>query len=181
MKTRFPLVAKVVSIASLNLVLLALVLLLLARLQFRLDSGSFLLAPAQNRIIAAAHGLAMELDETPQAGWGEVLERFSRANAVDVHLLDEEGRPLAGPAWQLPAELAERIPRRQRPQGRPRPEEPRPERDERGPIRSGEARTPAPPLFLTSAGDPARPGRVRRRRPGPRRPSHRRIPADGWR
>ena len=88
MKLRLPLFTKVLFLAFLNLGLLVLVFALFAREQFRLDAGSFLLAPAQNRIMAMAHTLALELDETLHASWDGVLARYAQANDVALVLLN---------------------------------------------------------------------------------------------
>jgi two-component system sensor histidine kinase CpxA len=144
MKPRLPLFTKVLFLAFLNLCLLGLVFALFVRVQFRLDAGSFLLAPAQNRIMAVAHTLALELDETPASAWERTLARYAQTNGVGFYLLDEDGEPVAGPALQVPPEVAERIPRHQRPRGGPPPGQTR------------ERRPPPPPLFLTSTSAPTR-------------------------
>jgi len=146
---RVPLLAKVLGVAFLNLAVLALLLALLARLQFRLDAGSFLLAPAQNRILAAAHALSLELDERPGPEWAGALAEFGRTHGVSATLLDEEGHRVAGADWAPPAEVVERVPSRHRPQAPPPPQR------EPHPLRPREERAPAPPLFLISAGEPA--------------------------
>ena len=156
MKARLPLFTKVLFLAFLNVCLLGLMFVLFARVQFRLDAGSFLLAPAQSRIMAMARALALELDETPPAGWDGVLARYAQTNGVGVYLLDEEGERVAGPELQLPPEVASRVPRRQRPRGGPPPGRPRPEREMGPPEQPRDHRPPAPPLFLTAAGAPTR-------------------------
>jgi two-component system sensor histidine kinase CpxA len=156
MRPRLSLFAKVLCLGFLNLTLLALVFVLFARIQFRLDAGSFLLAPAQNRILAMAHTLALELDEKPTADWSQTLERFSQANRVVLYLLNEEGEHVAGPQLQAPDPVMARIPRRQRPpRGDRPPDRPRPRREE-VPKREAARRGPAPPLFLTATSDPTR-------------------------
>ena len=152
MKPRLPLFTKVLFLAFLNLFLLGLIFTLFVREQFRLDAGSFLLAPAQNRIMAVAHAMALELDETPPAEWDRVLARYARTNGVAFYLLDEAGDPMAGPEPQLPSEVSERVPRRQRPPGGRPPEGgtgPPPEQ-------TRERRPRAPPLFLAATSAPTR-------------------------
>ena len=156
MRPKLSLFTKVLCLGFLNLTLLALVFVLFARIQFRLDAGSFLLAPAQNRILAMAHTLALELDEKPTAEWSQTLERFSQANRVVLYLLNEEGEHVAGPQLQAPDPVMARIPRRQRqPRGDRPPDRPRPRREE-VPKREAARRGPAPPLFLTATSDPTR-------------------------
>jgi two-component system sensor histidine kinase CpxA len=151
MRARVPLLARVLGLAFLNLGLLGLGFVLFARLQFRLDAGSFLLAPAESRIMAMAHALALELDEAPVSEWNEVLRRNGAAHGVVCYLLDEEGAPVAGPAWKPPPELAERVPRRERP---PRRADEPPRAPQ--PVRVRTPRAPAPPLFLASTSHPTR-------------------------
>ena len=114
MAARLPLFTKVLFLAFLNLCLLGLVIAFIVRVQFRMDARSFLLAPAQDRIMAVAHVLALELEETPPGMWDPVLERYSETHGVGFHLFDEGGDRLAGPELQLPREVVERIPRRAR-------------------------------------------------------------------
>jgi two-component system, OmpR family, sensor histidine kinase CpxA len=180
MRPRLPLFTKFLLVGALNFCLLGLVLLLFARVQFRLDTGSFLLAPAEHRIMALANTVSLELDESPSESWGRILTRYGEANGVTCRLFDEEGQLLAGPAAPVPPEVVERIPRRVRPRGgprrdRPRPEappkkgRPRPEVQDAPPGQEGAAqeqreeppkqdadkgRRP-PPLFLTATARPA--------------------------
>ena len=155
MKPRLPLYTKVLFVAFLNLCLLGLVFVVLARVQFRLDTGSFLLAPAQNRIMATAHALALELDVTPPSAWDATLARYAQANGVSLYLIDEEGERMAGPELQAPTEVADRIPRRRK--GRPPgPGGAREGRGGQAPAPARDRRTPAPPLFLTATSAPTR-------------------------
>lgn len=156
MKTlRFTLVTKALFLALLNLILLGLVFVMFARLQFRLDAGSFLLAPAQNRITALAHTVAMDLDEAPPDAWGQILERFASANGVTCLLFDEEGQRVAGPDLLLPSGVSDRVPRAARKRGGPPPDRPpRPGREENQPKQKQARRSAAPPLFLMSTTDP---------------------------
>jgi len=141
MTPRLPLYSKILFLAFLNLVLLGLVFSVFVSMQFRMDAGSFLLAPAQNRIMAVAHTLALELDETPDSGWDKLLEKYSQANGVTFYLYDEDGEAAAGPELKLPTEVLVRIPRNVR---RPRPVQDQPR----------EKRPPMPPLFLIATKEP---------------------------
>ena len=95
MKPRLTLFTKILFLAFLNLCLLGLVFTLFVRMQFRMDAGSFLLAPAQNRIMAVAHTLALELDDAPPSTWDRILARYSQTNGVRFqrhgHLLVRSG------------------------------------------------------------------------------------------
>jgi two-component system, OmpR family, sensor histidine kinase CpxA len=157
-KPRLPLFTKVLFLAFLNLCLLGLVIAFIVREQFRMDARSFLLAPAQDRIMAVAHVLALELEEAPPDAWDPVLARYSQAHGVGFYLFDERADKLAGPELQLPREVAERIPRRPRRRDAPpppnRPPEPNPEPGP--PEEPRDRRPPAPPLFLLATSDPTR-------------------------
>jgi two-component system, OmpR family, sensor histidine kinase CpxA len=179
MRPRLPLWAKILFIAFLNLCLLALAVALIVRAQFRVDAGSFLLAPAQSRIMSAAQAIALELETTPRDSWSQLLARFSKEYSVELALFDDDAQQIAGPALAIPRDVSSRIPQRQRRQDA-RPREPRPEGGRRGPEqetgppqqrrgpeqpRSPEpeaaaqektSRRPAPPLFLTATSSPAR-------------------------
>ncbi len=153
MKTRFPLHTKILLLAFLNLSLLGLALAIIVRAQFRLDPGSFLLAPAQSRIMTLAHAVALELEATQPGEWNSILARYSQVHRVQIALFDESGEHVAGPELQMPRSVFDRIPRRQRPPESP----PRPEQRRDGTGRDPgprEPRPPAPPLFLTASSSP---------------------------
>ncbi|MBL8173200.1 MAG: HAMP domain-containing histidine kinase [Bryobacterales bacterium] len=156
MNARLPLVAKILFLAFLNLCLLALVIAVIVRVQFRMDARSFLLAPAQDRIVAVAHGLSLELDEMAVGTWDALLARYSQTYGVGFYLYDERGDRFAGPELELPREVVERIPRRGRRRDGP-PDPPRDaERKGGPPDRARNIRQPAPPLFLLATSEPIR-------------------------
>jgi two-component system sensor histidine kinase CpxA len=150
MKHRLPFFNKVFSkvlfVALLNLCVLGLVLAFIVRVQFRMNPGSFLLGPAQTRILEVAHAVALELDGTPPEAWDQVLARYAQTHGVAFVLFDEDGKRVAGTELQLPREMLERIPRHQPPREDVLP--PRP--------REGAKRAPVPPLFLTTTSNPTR-------------------------
>ncbi len=149
MRPRLPLYSKVLALAFLNLCLLALALWMIVRAQFRVDSGSFLLAPAQNRIMSVAHAIALELEEAKPEEWNHVLTRYAQSQRVEFVLFDEFGTRVAGPDFPLPRQVAERIPERgSRGRGGPG------ERGAPPPQKGREQRGPAPPLFLTATTEP---------------------------
>jgi two-component system, OmpR family, sensor histidine kinase CpxA len=167
MKPRLHLYTKVLFVALLNVGLLGLALEAIVRAQFRVDAGSFLLAPAESRIMTLAHEVALELGGTPPDQWDQVLERYGQGHGVEVELFGESGERVAGRELAVPPEVAGRIPRRQQPrrnagpprEGRqpdgrePPPERPRVEEKKQGADRK-ENREPAPPLFLTATSNP---------------------------
>jgi two-component system sensor histidine kinase CpxA len=152
-KAKFPLYSKVLALAFLNLCLLGLALAVIVRVQFRLDPSSFLLAPAESRIIGAAHAVALELDEAEPATWGQVLARSAATHAVTIVLYDEAGERIAGPEIALPREVAERIPRGEKPPGdRPPPDRRQGEKKDAPKGRGHRPRSA--PVFLTSTSAP---------------------------
>lgn len=159
MKARLPLLWKALFVAFLNLFLLGLAVLLIVRAQFHVDAGSFLLAPAEGRIMGLAQSIALEMEERKPEAWNHLLSLRSQEQGVTLILYDEQGERLAGPEMTLPREVAGRIPRRQRPPPRddrpPRDREAEPRRD-RPPRPDGEPRRPPPPLFLSATSSPTR-------------------------
>lgn len=137
MKARLSLSGKILFTAFLNLLLLAVVFLVFARVQFRSDPHSFLLAPAQDRILAVARELALELEETETNSRDRLLARYAQAHSVAFYLFDEEGTRLAGPAIQMPWDVVRRL--------RPRAAPPPPRFGERREPGDGDRPPPRPP------------------------------------
>jgi two-component system, OmpR family, sensor histidine kinase CpxA len=156
MRPRLPLFGKVLFLALLNLCLLGLVVALIVRAQFRVDAGSFLLAPAQSRIMGVAQALALEMEGTQPETWDRLVSRYAQDHGVEIVLFDETGEKLAGPELALPREVADRVPHRQRPREEPPPRDRGPEAGRRAPAQDGAPRPPAPPLFLTATNSPTR-------------------------
>jgi two-component system sensor histidine kinase CpxA len=162
MRSRLTLSTKVLLLALLNVTLLTALSLLFMRVQFRVDWQSFLLSPAQDRILAVAGQLGLDLYETSRDAWDGLLQRYSEAHGTELRLFDSNGRQLAGPRTALPAPVSLRLTRAHH------------DREDRRDI--GLGRHGYPMLFLGTAGSPTRhwvgvplplpgPG-GRRRRPG---------------
>ncbi len=154
MTHRAPLFGKVLFLALLNLCLLGAAVALIVRAQFRLDAASFLIAPAQSRIMAVAQSLALDLQEAQPQTWVGLLSQYARDYGAQFILYSEEGEKLAGSDVPLPREVVDRIPRRQRPpQGPGRRQQP----PQRQPQADGNSRAGGvPPLFLTATSGPTR-------------------------
>ena len=88
------------------------------RVQFRLDIQSFLLSPAQDRILAVGRQVALELRDVDPANWSGLLERFSTMHGVSLFLVDRHGLQLAGPEQGLPVQVSGPLCARESPQGR---------------------------------------------------------------
>lgn len=113
MKPRLPLVTKILLLAIANLVLLAAAFFVLVRLQLEDEFESFLMATAREKVLAISRQLAIDLAETPPDQWSALLDKYRESNNVTFLLYGSDGRQLAGPDYQLPREVRERL-------GRPR-------------------------------------------------------------
>jgi two-component system sensor histidine kinase CpxA len=102
-KPGFNLSTKIFLIALLNLLLIASVLAVFMRVQYRFDLQSFLISPAHDRILSTGRQIALELRDTDRSGWDQLLQRYAEANKVELRLTDDDGRQLAGSTNALPA------------------------------------------------------------------------------
>ena len=93
---------KIFLIALLNLLLIASVLAVFMRVQYRFDLQSFLISPAHDRILSTGRQIALELRDTDRPGWDQLLQRYADANKVELQLTDDDGRQLAGSTATLP-------------------------------------------------------------------------------
>jgi two-component system sensor histidine kinase CpxA len=107
--TRWPISVRILGLALLNLVLIAIVLLTFAQWRFGLNIESIALAPARDRVKAIGNQFARDLDRTPYASRGDLLLEYSRRYGVGVLLVSPRGESLAGPAVELPSKLRERL------------------------------------------------------------------------
>ncbi len=144
MKLRLTFSTKIFLLVLLNAAILLAVSLLFVRVQFRVDLQSFLLAPAQDRILAVSRQLALELDDTEREKWDELLARYSMTLAAELRLFEGNGRQVAGLKQALPDSVIARLPHEP---GRGGPER----GGRRGPRRHG-----PPILYLGTAGSPSR-------------------------
>ena len=134
---------KIILLALLNVVLLAIVFLLFARLQFRFELSSFLLAPARERILSVSRLLALQLPDTPQTSWTQVLAQYSAKYPAELYLFDINGQELAGKPVDLPEPLMKIVRTDPFPHGRDNPPPARPR--EGGPTQFGGRPPPPPP------------------------------------
>ncbi|MDQ2710768.1 MAG: hypothetical protein M3Y24_00810 [Acidobacteriota bacterium] len=87
---------KIVLLAMLNAVLLVFVFLIFARLQFRFNLNSALLASARVRIVSVSSLLALQLPDTKPESWNKLLTEYSSKYPARFYLFDHTGRELAG-------------------------------------------------------------------------------------
>lgn len=120
---------KILFLASLNVLLLALLFFVFARVQFRFSFGSFLLAPAKATIASVSRLIALHLPNTPRASWTALLAQYSSRYPAQFYLFNQDAEELAGPPVVLPHAFASAIRKdpfaRERTDGPPRDEGPR--------------------------------------------------------
>jgi two-component system sensor histidine kinase CpxA len=124
MKPRLSLTWKIALLAMLTLLMLTVVLLIFAGVQFRISPENFIVAPALNRVLSVSGELAQDLGETPVGGRAELLARFSKAYNVDFYLVDGNGNDLTSASVSLPQEIVDEIRERFRNIGRAAPARP---------------------------------------------------------
>jgi two-component system, OmpR family, sensor histidine kinase CpxA len=105
MKIKSSLPLKISLLAFFNFILLGLVFLLFARVQFHLDAGFFLFAPARDRMLSVSRLLALQLPEEPASQWSESLARYSKIYSAELYLFDNVGQQLGGPPVRLPGDF----------------------------------------------------------------------------
>jgi two-component system sensor histidine kinase CpxA len=109
MKTHVSISVKILLLASLNVLLLALVFALFVRTQYRFDLSSLLLSPGRDRILALSRLIALQLPDTDRAQWNQLLAQYTPSTHASPCLFSSQGTQLAGQAVGLPAPLLEEI------------------------------------------------------------------------
>ncbi len=118
---RFTLSGRIFLVSLLNLVLIACVLAVFMRFQYRFDLRTFLIAPAQDRILSTARQVALELRDADPSTWDQLLQRYGDAHQVELRLVDDDGRPIAGPTSPLPPKILQSLDRHSGAQNRTSP------------------------------------------------------------
>ncbi len=131
---------KILALGLINLSVIALVLLIFARIQFGVGPESLVAGAAADHILGIAHAFRLELDSTPDKD-AVIASYASRYDAM-VFLTDPEGHALYGPEIDLPSDALRRM------QAGPRPGGPPP-----GPRRRG-GPPQRPPFFLVTTTNP---------------------------
>jgi two-component system sensor histidine kinase CpxA len=106
---KWPLSRKILGLALLNLLLIAIVLVIFAQWQFGLSVEALVLGPARDRVMAIANAIGRDLDAAPFESRRELLAEHSRRYGVDFFLVDPGGESLAGPSLVLPRAVLERM------------------------------------------------------------------------
>jgi two-component system sensor histidine kinase CpxA len=108
-KTRWPLSLRILGLALVNLVLIAIILLTFAQWRFGLNLEAIALAPAHTSVSVMANEFAQDLARRDFASRSALLAEYSRRYGVDVLLVGPRGESLAGTPVNLPAELLRRL------------------------------------------------------------------------
>ncbi|MFM7817493.1 MAG: HAMP domain-containing protein, partial [Verrucomicrobiota bacterium] len=108
MSWRFPLYARFLLWFALNLLLLAAIIGVLLRTEFRVES--ILSSLAADRVQPVADVILAELKTRPRSEWTEVLGRFEEAYGIRFSLLDERNQLVAGAPLALPESVLRRLP-----------------------------------------------------------------------
>jgi len=154
-KPRLPLYARILGLFLLNVLVIAAAFFVVFRMQFHLGLDSILAGQASQRVRALSEVVIRELREVPEDKAGPVLQRFSEAFGLQLHLFDVSGRQLAGDTIALPPEVERAV---RRPLLNRRPEGPL--RDPAD-TRDGQPRElNAPALAPPPDGPPAEPGEL---------------------
>jgi two-component system, OmpR family, sensor histidine kinase CpxA len=96
MTLRSSLSVKIILLAFLNVLLLGVIVAVFARIEYRVELGSFLYTPTRDRILSVSRLVALELPNRPQAMWDQSLDQYSQNYPAKFFLFDGEGRQLAG-------------------------------------------------------------------------------------
>jgi two-component system sensor histidine kinase CpxA len=108
MTWRLPLYARFLIWFGLNLLLLAAIIGLLLRTEFRIES--VLSSLAADRVQPVADVILGELKTRPRSEWNAVLGRFEEAYGIQFSLLDDRNQLVAGAPLTLPESVLRRLP-----------------------------------------------------------------------
>jgi two-component system, OmpR family, sensor histidine kinase CpxA len=109
MKSRLPLLPKILAWLFLNLVVLAAVFYFVLKVQFRFRLDSLLSGRVGERIQAVSDVITHELSAKPVADWNDVLKSFGQAYRVQFALFRRDGTQVAGRSMTLPSAVSAKI------------------------------------------------------------------------
>jgi two-component system sensor histidine kinase CpxA len=109
MKARVSISAKILLLSFLNVFLLVLVFATFARIQYRLDLGSLLLAPGRDRALALSRLIALQLPNTDRKDWDRLLASYGSTTHASASLFNGQGVQLAGPSVTLPQAVLAKV------------------------------------------------------------------------
>jgi two-component system sensor histidine kinase CpxA len=105
MKLRSSISVKIILLAFLNVLLLGVIVAVFARIEYRVELGSFLFTATRDRILSVSRLIALELPNRPQAMWDQALEQYSHNFPAKFFLFDGEGHQLAGASVSPPTRV----------------------------------------------------------------------------
>jgi two-component system sensor histidine kinase CpxA len=144
MKAHLSLSVRVYAVAFLNLLFLLGVLIAIAHLEFHVEFGTLMFAPAHDRVISLARELSLDLEQTPMENRTALMGRYRAGFGADFYLFDNNGTRLAGKPVDLPPAVANVLIERRPPPGEGDEGPPPPGRDAPPPRGPGD-RPPRPP------------------------------------
>jgi two-component system sensor histidine kinase CpxA len=100
---------KILLLAFLNVLLLAMAFFAIVRVQLRLDLGSFLLAPARDRILSVSRLIGLQLPVVIVKSWDQLLEESAKLYPAEFYLFDVDAHQLAGKPVALPQGVVDSI------------------------------------------------------------------------
>jgi two-component system sensor histidine kinase CpxA len=106
MRERASLSAKILILAFLNFFLLLAALAIFAKAEFRINLGSVVFAPVQDRILSVSRLIALDLPEHRPDAWTGVLARYASIYPAQFFLFNNSGERMAGESTSLPPSLA---------------------------------------------------------------------------
>jgi hypothetical protein len=109
MRARASLSAKILVLAFLNFFLLLAALAIFAKAEFRLNPGSVVFAPVQDRILSVSRVIALDLPEHRPDAWTALLARYASLYPAQFFLFNNSGERMAGKTTRLPSPLADWI------------------------------------------------------------------------
>ncbi len=138
---------KIVALGLINLSVIALVLLVFARIQFGVGPESLVARAAADHILGIANAFRLELDSTPDKD--AVIASYASRYDATVFLINTEGHAIYGPAVDVPANVLRRM------QPGPRPGGPPPTVERPAPLRRRSGPPPGrEPFFLVTTANP---------------------------
>jgi two-component system, OmpR family, sensor histidine kinase CpxA len=134
---------KILLISLLHLAVLAVVLLLFARSQFRFGPESLLAGPSRDRLLAIATSFSADFEVRSEVEQESLFDAYRTRYKAAFYLIEPQGRRIAGPIVEVPGEVLSEIGRGHRPP--PRRDPPAPERSPDGDAPGAGPRHDGPP------------------------------------
>lgn len=109
LKPPFSIFSKLLVWFFLNLLLITLLLVVIFQLRFHFAPGSPLAGRALHNTASLRFLLIHEIKNSSRDKWNEILERYSGAFKMRLHLVTSEGRVLAGMSDRIPEDVMQKL------------------------------------------------------------------------